>query len=264
MKRATDCGFPFFTFDHFSDCPGLRHFVSSVDDRERSNLGFVEWADPLQVIENRQRLAAAVGFPLQKLTIGQQTHSCNIAVVREKEAGSGASDNALRIPSTDALITNVKGVCLMVMTADCVPVLLYDPVKHAVAAIHAGWRGTVGGIVGQTLALMEKEYGTVPADVIAGIGPSIGKCCFEVGGEVAEAFTDRYGRIPALVEAGAREGKYQVDLWEANRLQLIMCGVPEKHIETAGVCTFCSHNEFFSYRYDKGDTGRLGSGVMLV
>ena len=138
----------------------------------------------------------------------------------------------------------------MVLAADCVPVLMYDSRMRVIAAVHAGWRGTVGRIAAQTVERMQDEFGCDPRDVIVGIGPSIGPCCFEVGEEVVEA---------------AREGlgNYQLNLWEANRRQLRQVGVEDARIEVAGICTVCHHDQFFSYRGDRGNTGRFGAGIML-
>lgn len=263
MKKMTYGKFPFYTFDKLSACPGLLHFTSSGEQGEYSNLGFIEGSTPSVVLTNRMALAEAVGFSLDQLTVGAQVHSAHIAVITQEEAGRGGKDRESRLPDTDALVTRESGICLMVMSADCVPILLYDPVQKVIAAVHAGWRGTVGGIAGKTVLLMQEAFNCVPADILVGIGPSIGRCCFEVGGEVAGAFRDRNERVEGVVYAGKNEGKYQVDLWEANRRQLLAAGVGEGNIEVAGVCTFCNHDRFFSYRYDHGNTGRMGTGIML-
>ena len=151
----------------------------------------------------------------------------------------------------------------MVLAADCVPVLMYDPRMRVIAAVHAGWRGTVGRIAAKTVERMREKFGCDPRDMLVGIGPSIGPCCFEVGEEVVEAALEGLGDLKGLVETGKHPGKYQLNLWEANCRQLRQVGVEDARIEVAGICTVCHHDQFFSYRGDRGNTGRFGAGIML-
>ena len=140
---------------------------------------------------------------------------------------------------------------------------MYDSRMRVIAAVHAGWRGTVGRIAAQTVERMRDEFGCDTRDVIVGIGPSIGPCCFEVGEEVVEAAREGLGNLEGLVETGKQPGKYQLNLWEANRRQLRQVGVEDARIEVAGICTVCHHDHFYSYRGDRGNTGRFGAGIML-
>jgi hypothetical protein len=149
----------------------------------------------------------------------------------------------------DGLVTNRQDVALSIRTADCYPILLADRRNRAVAAIHAGWRGTAAHIVGNALEKMKAEFGTSPADVSAAIGPGIGVCCYEVGAEVASQFG------PAV--------KTHVDLALENRKQLETAGVPPQNIEALGICTFCDAERFFSYRREKNHAGRMTSFIML-
>ena len=174
------------------------------------------------------------------------------------EAGRGSVDIDSRLPNTDALITKCKDICLMVLTADCVPVLLYDPATHSAAAIHAGWRGTANGIVGLTVEKMIREFGTNPSNLVAAIGPCIAACCFEVGDDVAEHFS----RWPEVVLRRPNWPKPHVDLVLANRLQLEQAGVLPQNIESSGECTKCGPHGFFSYRRDQ-TLGRIGTGIVL-
>ena len=150
----------------------------------------------------------------------------------------------------DALVTNQPGVTVSVRTADCYPILLADPRNRAVAAVHAGWRGTAARIVAATLLEMRERFGTRAADVLAAIGPGIGPCCYEVGIEVARQF--------GLEHAG------RVDLAAANRSQLIAAGVADSHIETTGGCTKCDAGQFHSFRRDRDQAGRMISFVAVV
>lgn len=154
----------------------------------------------------------------------------------------------------DALITNRPGLTLSVRTADCFPVLLADIHHHAVAAIHAGWRGTAARIVTETLETMHREYGTMPADVFAAIGPGIGACCYKVGPEVARLFQSE-ARLFQTETAG------YIDLAKANRAQLILAGVPEARIDVLGLCTFCDAGRFYSFRRDGEKAGRMISFI---
>jgi len=147
----------------------------------------------------------------------------------------------------DALITNLPGLAISIRTADCFPILLADPRNGAVAAIHAGWRGTASWIVEGTIRQMRVEFGTVPNDVRAAIGPGIGGCCYEVGQEVARQF--------------GRDAAARIDLAEANRAQLIESGVPADQIDVLGLCTFCDPSLFHSYRRDKDRAGRMISYI---
>ena len=147
----------------------------------------------------------------------------------------------------DALLENTPGHLVAVKTADCLPILLVDEEHRAVAAVHAGWRGTVRGIVGQAVGKMREEFGTQPAQLHAAIGPGIGRCCYEVGPEVAAQFGET--------------GPCHIDLLEANRRQLIEAGVPDTHVYAAGLCTKCGAADFHSYRRDREQSGRMLSAV---
>lgn len=252
--------FPYYRFERFGADARLLHFVSSGS----RTLGFPEGKDGAEVRENRRCLAQAVGFDPQRLVTAQQVHGTRVAVVTAEDAGRGAFDRESRIPETDALVTATPGVCLMVLSADCVPVLLFDPVRRVVAAVHAGWRGTAANIVARAVRVMRKQWGCLPGDIRAGIGPSIGPCCFEVGEEVAQIFGDLYPGVPGLVLPASGQGKARVDLWVVNRRELLEAGLTPEHIETAGLCSMCSPDSFFSYRRQGQAAGRFGAGIVLL
>lgn len=258
MFKLEKAGLSYYVFSNLSRYTGIRHFVSTGD----FNIGFTEGTPIGEVIGNRRQLAASVGFDVTCWVMGHQVHSSNVFVVGKEEAGKGALDKESRLADTDALITNRPGICITVLSADCVPVLLYDPVRSVVGAVHAGWRGTVEDIVGKTVRKMEEIFGCRPIDLYAGIGPSIGKCCFEVGNEVAAEF-DRVCLGEGIIFPEKNKEKYRVDLWEANRRFLINAGLCPEHIEVAGLCTLCSTENFFSYRRQGTAAGRFGAGIML-
>lgn len=252
--KYIEADFPYYTFENLNK-HNIRHFVTSCRQGEQ---GDVNLRNPLGA-ENRRRLAKSVGFEIEKLTTGEQTHSLNIAIVDNTTAGSGNLTIESRISDTDALITNQQGVCLMVLTADCQSVLLYDAEKQAIAAIHAGWRGTANQIVAKTIAKMQQSFGTQPSNIVAAIGPSIGSCCFEVDEDVAIQFR----HWPQAILRKPDWTKPHIDLTEANYQQLVEAGVNYINIEKSDVCTMCNPHEFFSHRYNK-TLGRIGTGIVLV
>ena len=257
MEKLLSGDFPFYRFRNLSAYPELMHFVSSGV----KNIGFSDRENPEIIQYNRRSLAKAAGFEVERLITARQVHSATVRIVTVEEAGRGALDRESRIPATDALVTNQPGICLMVLSADCVPVLLFEPGKRVVAAVHAGWRGTAAEIVGVTVRVMQEHFGCDLQRVVAAIGPSIGKCCFEVGEEVARVFQQLFPGNQAIVGLGKQPGKYQVDLWEANRKELLACGVKNENIEVAGMCSVCHPDLFFSYRREGERAGRFGAGI---
>jgi hypothetical protein len=165
------------------------------------------------------------------------------------------------IPDTDALITAEQGIPLMLFFADCVPVLIFDPVGKAVAAVHAGWKGTVASIGQKAVLAMQERFGTRPEDCLAAIGPSIGPCCYEVDQPVVEALEQAFPWWEDLIIP--RGERWMLDLWEANRRQLEAIGVHKRNIEISGVCTSCNTELFYSHRAEKGKTGRFGAIISL-
>ena len=208
---------------------------------------------PESVKANLEILAASLPKRPQAFVIPRQTHTTNVRVIKDIPTQETLQD-------VDAVVTHLKDFCLCVSTADCVPVLLYDASKEVIAAIHAGWRGTVGRIVEKTLEVMESEYGTDGKDVIACIGPSISLESFEVGDEVYAAFAEAGFEMSCIAR---KYEKWHLDLWEANRLQLLAHGVLPEHIEVAGICTYQNYEDFFSARRLGIKSGRILSGIMI-
>jgi len=161
------------------------------------------------------------------------------------------------------LITNQPGLFVCVQTADCVPVLLYDPQKKVVSAIHAGWKGTVSKIVLKTVQKMTDQFGCQPSDIIAGIGPSIHIHAYEVGPEVVEMVKNNFSNSSALLKPSLNAGRAYLDLWEANQTALMEAGIPEENIEVMGLCSFEHADLFYSARRDGADTGRMVSGIRI-
>lgn len=204
---------------------------------------------------NRELLRSLLPDSLIELVIPHQTHSDCVKVVDAAYVGGN-----VELEGVDALVTDMPGYCLCVSTADCVPVLLYDTCNRVVAAIHAGWRGTVARIVEKTLSVMGRRYGTQGKDIIACIGPSISWEAFEVGDEVYHAF-DEAGFDMDLI--ARRKAKWHIDLWEANRQQLLSAGVRPGQVEVAGICTYHNNFDFFSARRQGIRSGRILSGILI-
>jgi len=217
------------------------------------NLALHVGDDVAKVLCNRKAFAEAVGVDASRFTTCQQVHGSKVVRVTEELIGSGAFDFANTIADTDALITNIPDVPLMLFYADCVPVLLADVATGAIGLAHAGWRGTVAHIARKTVCAMQEAFGTNPNDVLAAIGPSIGACCYEVDDFVR----DQASGYEEFFSAKG-EGKYQLDLWGMNAKQLLEAGVSVENIMVAGVCTNDNKELFCSYRAEQGKTGRMG------
>lgn len=222
-----------------------------------------------KVLEAQEELAAVLGLPRANLIIPRQVHGHEVLVVDEPLMELDAAERASRLDGIDALVTNLSGVCICVSTADCVPVLVYDSTKGVCAAIHAGWRGTVQNIVGETVRKMSETFSVCPSDFKSIIGPSISLQSFEVGDEVYSHFADAgfdmhkiAKRYPCKGSADAE--KWHIDLWEANRLQLMEAGVQAKDITLAGICTYKEYERFFSARRLTINSGRIITGVVII
>lgn len=247
----------FFTFSHFKSSPSLLHAVTtkSHDHPYIFSLALHTGEAPEKIQKNRHTLSHLLenDTPLHYI-VSNQTHSDHIKVITQKETkGWESLSNA--VEDCDALITNVKGVVLNILTADCVPILLYDKQKEVVAAVHAGWRGTKSQIVSKTVKKMGEVYGCDPEEIIAGIAPSIGRCCYEVGKDVAEHFFD----MPEGLRSKGK--KFMLDLPFINKKQLLNAGLQEKNIEMSHTCTACEVDRFFSYRKEQGCSGRFMSMI---
>lgn len=205
------------------------------------------------VVQNRCLYAKALKLDVKKFTTCQQVHGSNVAVVDETLTGKGALDFNGTIKDADALITNLPEVPLLLFFADCVPVILADPVSGSIGLAHAGWRGTVNDIAMKTVRKMHEAFGAKPENILAGIGPCINKCCYEVDDTVYRASKKHTECFKAL-----NNGKYMADLPLWNRLSLLEAGVLPYNIYCAGICTECNKELFFSYRAEHGTTGRMG------
>jgi len=246
--------------------------ASPTDGEKVLNLGFTEWDGKENVLENRRRFQSALGAADLKLVSLKQIHSDVIHLFDATPAEPCQGD---------ASTTNRPGLLLGVQTADCVPILLVDPKKRAVAAVHAGWRGTLQRIVVKAIGRMHMQFGTKPADLLAAIGPSIGGCCYEVGTEVATQFLSQFAEAPDWFDefrTGDEPNSIQwlnrmppghqpppknvlLDLKKANRAQLLGAGLRAANIFVSDLCTACRPDLLFSYRKEAARGGRLMSVI---
>lgn len=232
------------------------------------NLGFSRGDEKERVLENYRRMASALDMPMERMVLSRQTHTTNVRAVTEEDAGSGIV-RPLRYTDVDGLITNVRNLPLVTFYADCIPLYFVDPVHRAIGLSHSGWRGTVKRMGAVTLKEMEKAYGTRPSEVLACIGPGICQDCYEVGEDVAEEFVAAFGQdtaFPAASKGILEEkpgGKYQLDLWEANRRVLLEAGVQEDHLAVTDICTCCNPELLFSHRASGGERGNLAAFLSL-
>ena len=199
------------------------------------NLSLSVGDDPASVLENRRRLAAGFGARPADFVFAGQVHGAGVQVVGEADRGSGAFSLDDVIPATDALVTTSPGVVLAILTADCVPIVLHDPVAGVLACVHAGWRGTVARVSAAAVATMQ-TLGSRPADVIAGIGPAISAARYQVGTDVHRAVTQAFGSVP-FIRPDADPDRWRLDLWSANRLVLTEAGVPAPQIHVTEIPT---------------------------
>ena len=210
--------------------------------------------------KNRETLCQLLGIEDHSLLMPHQVHLAEIAVVDREMLTLPTEEIQQKLDGIDALMTNEAGVCIGVSTADCIPVLLYDPIRRASCAIHAGWRGTVQRIVEKAVARMTEVFGSDPKNLIAQIGPGIHLESFEVGDEVYQTF-EKEGFPMELISK--KYEKWHIDLPECNRLQLVAAGIPETHIAVSPVCTFQQSDTFFSARKLSINSGRIFTGILL-
>ncbi len=235
-----------------------RHEGVSRPPYNSLNFGMNTEDSPHNLEGNRSLLARTFGISVERLVTVRQNHGTDILVI---DSLNDDFSHFLGIEA-DAVITNQPGVMIGVTVADCVPILLYDPIKKVIAAVHAGWQGTSAGFVRQTVLGMIKLFGSRPADIKAAIGPCINRCCYEVDQPVRDRFKDQPELWNAAAEAG-ETGKWHLDLALANCMQLEETGLPTGSIQTAGVCVCCHKELYFSYRRDNGETGRQIGFIML-
>ncbi len=262
-------GVVWLSFPALENCELVNHSFSSrmggVSEGKFStmNFTFTRGDNPEHVMENYRRMAQILDSDLEKMVLSYQTHTTNVRMVTEEDAGKGVvRERDYR--DVDGLITNVPGITLVTFYADCVPLYLVDPVHRAIGLSHSGWRGTVNRMGKVTLEAMRHAYGTRPEDVIACIGPSICQDCFEVGEEVAAEFLAAFGQeYEGELYYRKENGKYQLDLWRANQIVFEEAGVGPDQIHTTDICTRCNPDLLFSHRAMGAERGNLAAFLCL-
>ena len=251
IKKQTE----YFIFDNLEKTQAVNHCFStrlggvSENGFKSLNLSFGRGDDKEKVYENFRRIASDIGTDIKNMVCVKQVHGTKIKHVSKADCGKGFNLEEDFI-GYDALITNEEGVCLVTFHADCVPIFFADPDKKVIALAHSGWRGTVNDIAGKTVSEMEKAYGCRAEDIICAVGPSIGRCCFEVDRPVVDEFVEKlpWSLWDITGKEDENEDKYYIDLWQINKRLLTEAGILEKNIEITDLCTKCSEGLFYSHR----------------
>jgi polyphenol oxidase len=249
----------YYTFDSF-DSAGVKHAVFtrqggvSPEPWASLNVGGLRGDDPQRVIQNRVLSFEVCGRNPESVYDVWQVHSADVLCTRSHRPSNVPHRKA------DAILTDRPEVTLFMRFGDCVPILLVDPIQRVVGVVHAGWIGTVKGILSETIRVMQSEFFTSPGDVLAGIGPSIARHHYPVGQEVVELAYRSFGEdAKGLI---SQDGEvYHFDLWEANKLLLANAGV--RQIEISGICTACNLEDWYSHRAERGKTGRFGALITI-
>ena len=248
----------YFSFSSLGE--GIRHGIftrhggMSPTPWNSLNMGGTVGDDLSRVKKNRKAAFEALELDFDRHFDSWQVHGTNVIMVKAPRLENEPYQKA------DAILTDQPGLTLMMRFADCVPIILHDPLRKIVGLVHAGWKGTVYDIAGTTLRAMKNNYGCEPKNILACIGPSIGPDHYIVDEDVATIVRDLFGDGSSILQK-SNDGKYHFDLWQANRFFLERCGVDK--IEVAGICTACHLEDWFSFRAEKGLTGRFGALVSL-
>lgn len=243
---------------------GLTHRVEGMG-KANGNIGYSGDRDRDDAWEMRQLWCEAIGVEPGQMVLVGQVHGNGVLEARMEHAGAGAAPGSAQVGYADALMTDHTGLVLTTLHADCLPILIVDPERRAIAAIHAGWRGTVLDVAGATVTAMQKRYGSNPAVLLVYLGPAIGGCCNEVGPEVTEAWREQAADLGPLAElAVTKPGpKEHFDVPRANTLLLQRAGVQYENIEVSAICTQCNTDAWFSHRGHGPSAGRQAALIML-
>lgn len=263
LKEAQNV--PYLYYEEFEKIPWLLHGFStrlggvSEGVCATMNLSFSRGDDPNAVMENYRRISRALGFLCANIVTSDQTHTTNVRVVGKEDCGCGVS-LPRKFHDVDGMITNEPEVMLATFYADCVPLYFVDTKKRAIGLSHSGWRGTIGKIGAVTIEKMREEYGSIPENIYAAIGPSICQECYEVSEDVINAFENAFdSKYWDRLFYKKENGKYQLSLWSANRIIFQEAGIKEERILMPGVCTCCNPKVLFSHRASQGKRGNLAA-----
>lgn len=258
MKQKTQAGVVYYQSPDWRNVKhGIftRHGGKSQAPWASLNVGGTVGDDLTAVRENHALMYETLGVRGDRSCTVWQVHGADVVVAL------GPVEGRRWLAQADSIITNQPETPLVMRYADCLPILFYDPVQSAVGIAHAGWRGTVGGVGSNTVRAMSIHFGSQPEDIQAIVGPGISQDCFQVGEEVVEAFKATYESADDLIRRDPADGTAYIDLWEANRRDLIGAGV--QHVEIVPICTYQNTDLFFSHRGENGKTGRFGAVISL-
>lgn len=268
MKELHNNGVTYLAAEPFLAAGGVAHGFSTRCGGVSSgiyatmNLGSTRGDDPALVRENFRRFCAAIGADDNNVVMTTQIHSTVIRPVTFSDVETDSYDRWEH--ECDGLITDLPGLALTVFSADCIPVLLYDPVKRVIAAVHAGWRGTAGDIAGKAAEMMQRDYGCLPDHILAAIGPGISQCHFETHSDVPDAMTAALGELVNPYIAAAEGEKYRVDLKGINAALLRRRGLSDHHIDISTDCTACLSDKYWSHRITQGKRGSQAAIIQLL
>ncbi len=259
---------PYYSFPSFDAVSFVRHGFStrlggvSKGIYDSMNLSFTRSDKETDVFENFRLFCTAIGTNVEDVVVSAQEHHTTVLAVTKADCGRGVTKER-GYTDVDGLMTNEPGVVLCTQYADCVPLFFVDPVRRVVATSHAGWRGTVAQIGAVTIERMHEVYSCDPKDILCGIAPSIGPCCFEVDQPVYEEFAKLSIADDTILHDDGN-GKYHIDLWETNRRILISTGVLPEHITVTDLCTKCHSDVFWSHRVTGGERGSLAAFIAIA
>jgi YfiH family protein len=260
----------YFSYPLFKPCERMLSVVSSrqggvsTTPYDSLNLALSVGDDLTAVMTNRKLLCEAIGMEVDAMTIAQLVQGTHIEVVTSSSRGLDAAEKAQRFVDTDGLITNMPDMPLFIFIADCAALSFFDPKRYVIGIGHAGWRGTVGGIARKMVEAMNAAFDCNPADILVGISPSIGPCCYQVREDVVAAFQAAYPEQAGAFFVQQPDGSIHLDMWTALTFQLRSSGIQEEHLELAGICTVCHTNLFYSNRAEGGKTGRFTGMITLL
>lgn len=270
LQQEKEGTLEYLTFPSLSKLPYIKHLFTtrlggvSQGIFSTMNMSYTRGDEKAVVDENYRRIGDVLHCTLEDMVLSHQTHTTNIRRVTAEDRGKGITGER-EYTDVDGLITNVPGIVLVTFFADCVPLYFVDTKNHAIGLSHSGWKGTVNRMGAVTLQEMKKAYGTNPENVVAAVGPSICQSCYEVSEDVIWQFMVTFPeqKIQESLFYQKPNGKYQLNLWEANRQILVEAGVPENQISVTDICTCCNPQYLFSHRASEGKRGNLAAFLGL-
>lgn len=268
MKRIELGQLVYFQFDRLSGFENVvhgvfgRHGGVSGGQHRSLNVSFAVGDEPELVRDNRRIICGALAIPYSGLVVAKQVHGVDVVVIDKQPKPTDPDEWYSLLPNADGLITRESGYYLLMTFGDCVPLVCYDPVTQALGISHAGWKGTAANVARHSVEAMARAFGSSAHDMIVGVGPSIGPCCYEVKEDVISAVKSSGSNSDGLL-LEVTDSSIHLDLWEMNRRQLIEAGVAAENIEVARLCTACNTDTLYSNRAERGRTGRFGVVIGL-